>query len=59
MYENIERRTKTQTKPSSSAITENIKSHCTSGRYQYFCIDFPNHNQVNPPLPIAMSACSD
>ncbi|MDP3380179.1 MAG: hypothetical protein Q8S84_01145 [bacterium] len=42
----------------SSIITENMKSHCTSGRYQNFCIDHQNHNHLNQPLQIAISACS-
>ncbi len=43
--------------PSSSTITEKIKSHCTSGRQPNFWIDLPNPRPKNPPEPIAISHC--
>jgi hypothetical protein len=52
-----ERRKNAQIKPSSSTITEKIKSPSTSGRYQNFWIDFPNPSPKNPHDPIAMSHC--
>jgi hypothetical protein len=49
--------TQAQRKPSSSTNTEKIKSHCTSGKYQNFCIDFPKPSHQNQPDPIAISPC--
>ena len=54
----IQRRIKAQIKPNSSTITENIKSHCTSGKYQNFWIEPQNHKPVKPQLHIAIKACS-
>ena len=45
------------TNPNSSAIIENIKSLCASGKYQYFCVLFPSPTPNNPPDPIAYKLC--
>jgi len=44
-------------KPNSSIITEKIKSHCTSGKYQNFCIEFQKPTPVAHQLQIVIRAC--
>ena len=46
---------KAPTNPSSSQTIENTKSLCDSGRYKYFCLEFPNPRPKSPPEPIAIS----
>src|SRR3546814_5012946 len=41
----------TPTKPSSSAITEKMKSVCASGRYDSFCTDAPRPTPNHSPRP--------
>ncbi len=43
--------------PSSSAITEKIKSDCGSGRNNNFCLPCPNPRPFTPPEPTAISDC--
>ena len=40
--------------PNSSTIIAYIKSVYGSGRYKYFCVEFPRPTPVKPPLLIAI-----
>ena len=40
--------------PNSSTIIAKIKSVYGSGKYKYFCVEFPSPTPVNPPLLIAI-----
>ena len=42
-------------KPSSSQVTEKIKSLCSSGRYRNFCRLPPRPRPLSPPEPIVYS----
>src|SRR3546814_21105600 len=45
----------TPTKPSSTAITEKMKSVCAAGRYDSFCTDAPRPTPNHSPRPTAIS----
>lgn len=57
MAKYIQSNTKAPKKPSSSVIIEKMKSPCGSGRYPYFCTEFPKPSPRAQPLQIAMRAC--